>query len=143
LYDAHVQGRTLLADDAELKALLFAIVGQLSDNEVTFIASGLNKLNFKTISFEAFASQFIYLIGELGLSKFAINRQSSKRNLNKDEFARLLKNSYSFLNLNNFKDSILHKIFAKIDKNHDGLISYDDYLDWVKRFLAAEKYTGD
>jgi hypothetical protein len=52
LYDAHVQGRTLLADDAELKALLFAIVGQLSDNEVTFIASGLNKLNFKTINFE-------------------------------------------------------------------------------------------
>lgn len=74
LYEAYVQGRTLEANDAELKALLFAIVGELSDNDVTFIASGLHGFSNKSIQFDAFASRFIYLIGELGLSKFAINR---------------------------------------------------------------------
>lgn len=74
LYEAYVQGRTLEANDAELKALLFAIVGELSDNDVTFIASGLHGFNNKSIQFDAFASRFIYLIGELGLSKFAMNR---------------------------------------------------------------------
>lgn len=126
-----------------MRGLLFAIVGDLSDNDVIFIASGLNKLNYKVISFETFAGQFIYLIGQLGLSKFAINRQSSRRSLNKDEFVRLLRSSYSFLNLDTFKTSILHKIFAKIDKNNDGLISYDEYLDWVRRFLSVDKYYGD
>ncbi len=41
------------------------------------------------------------------------------------------------------RDSLLHLIFAKIDKNHDGLISYLEYLDWVRRFLAVSKYLGD
>lgn len=47
------------------------------------------------------------------------------------------------MKLDNFKNSILEKIFARIDKNHDGLISYEDYLDWVKRFLADPNYSGD
>lgn len=49
LYEAYVQGRSLEANDAELKGLLFAIVGELSDNDVTFIASGLHGFNNKTI----------------------------------------------------------------------------------------------
>lgn len=79
----------------------------------------------------------------MGLSRYAINRQSSKRNLNCDEFIILFKSSFSFLKLNNFSNDILRKIFAKIDKNNDGFISYEEYLDWVKRFLAVEHYFGD
>ena len=125
LYEAYVQGRSLLVNDVELKGLLFAIVGDLSGNEVTFIATGLHGLNFKTIEFDPFAERFIYLIAELGLSRWAANRESSKRTLDRDEFVRLLKNTFSFLKLDNFKNSILYKIFEKIDKNHDELISYD------------------
>ena len=34
-------------------------------------------------------------------------------------------------------------IFAKIDKNNDGLITLAEYLDWVKRFLAVDVNRGD
>ena len=55
----------------------------------------------------------------------------------------VLVNSFTFAKLSKFKKSILYKIFDKIDKNHDGLITFDEYLDWVKRFLAVLKYFGD
>jgi len=143
LYDAHVQGRTLAANDVEIRNLLFSIVGELNENELSFLSSGLLKLNYKVITFEEFVIHFIFLIAELGLSRFSSNNSSSKKTLNRDEFVILLKNTFSFIKLGAFKNSILWKIFAKIDKNNDGLISYDEYLDWVKRFLAVLNYYGD
>lgn len=82
LYDAYAQGRSLLANDAELKALLLSIAGDLSENEITIIATGLAGLNWKTIEFEPFAEKFIFLIAEVGLSRFASNNKTSKRTLN-------------------------------------------------------------
>lgn len=143
LYDGYVQGRSLQANDAEIRELLFAILGQLSLAELSFLASGLLRLNYKVISFEQFAVAFIYLVAELGLSRYSSNHSSSKRTLDKDEFVLLLINTYSWCRLSKFKKSILYKIFAKIDKNNDGLISFEEYLDWVKRFLAVLKYYGD
>jgi hypothetical protein len=74
LYDSYVQGRSLSANDTELRGLLNFIVGDLSENDFSFIATGLSGLNWKTIDFEAFATQFIYLIAEIGLSRFASNQ---------------------------------------------------------------------
>jgi hypothetical protein len=50
-----VQGRSLASNDKELRELLLAIVGDLSDNEITMISTGLLGLNWKTIEFEPFA----------------------------------------------------------------------------------------
>jgi Ca2+-binding EF-hand superfamily protein len=107
LYDGYAQGRSLLANDAELRSLLLAITGDLSENEISIIGNGLAELNWKNIEFEPFAEKFIYLIAEVGLSRFAANRPPSKRTLNCSEFIILLKNTFSFLKLDNFKDSIL------------------------------------
>ena len=63
--------------------------------------------------------------------------------MNRDEFILILKNSYIFAKLDKYKQAILYKIFAKIDKNNDGLITFEEYLDWVKRFLAVVRYFGD
>ena len=86
---------------------------------------------------------FIFLMAEVGLGRFSRNYPVGKKTLNREEFVILLKNSFSFLKLGQFKNSILFKIFAKIDKNQDGFITYDEYLDWVKRFLAVLNYYGD
>lgn len=111
LYDAYVQGRCLEASDAELRELLFAIVGKLSLAEISFLSSGLLQLNYKVITFEPFAIHFIYLIAELGLSRYSRNHSAGKRTLNRDEFIVLLINSFEFASLNHFKKSILYKIF--------------------------------
>ena len=114
----------------------------MSQADITFLAAGVLRLNFKTIAFEPFAENFILLIAELGLSRYSTNNPG-KKSLNKDEFILLLINTFGFANMKKFKTSILYKIFAKIDKNQDGLISFEEYLDWVRRFLAVLKYFGD
>lgn len=57
------------------------------------------------------ACKFIEVTARLGLKKFMKNHLETKTNLNKHEFARLLKESFRFLGLKRFKDSILFKIF--------------------------------
>ena len=111
LYDGYVQGRTIESSDGELRELLFAIVGKLSLAELSFLSSGLLKLNYKVITFEPFAIHFIYLIAELGLSRYSQNHSSSKRTLNRDEFIILLVNSFEFASLTRLKKNILYKIF--------------------------------
>ena len=125
LYDAYVKGRSLQANDAELKALIFAIVGQLSQSELDFLTAGLLKSNFQAISFQPFAIQFLLLIAELGLSRYSRNNAITKKTLNKDQFIIVIRNSFAFSKLDKFKAAILYKIFAKIDKNNDGLITFD------------------
>jgi len=142
LYEYYIQGRSLEATDAELRRLIIAIVSDLSEADLTFLSTGIIRVNFKTISFELFAENFIYLLAELGLSRYSRNHPG-KKTLNRDEFVLLLVNTFSFAKLQKFRKSILYKIFDKIDKNHDGLISFEEYLDWVKRFLAVLKYFGD
>jgi hypothetical protein len=51
LYDGYLQGRSLLNGDAELRALLLAITGDLSDNEILLISQGLDGLNYKSLQF--------------------------------------------------------------------------------------------
>ena len=86
---------------------------------------------------------FIYLAAELGLSRYSKNHSVSKKTLDKDQFVVLFRNSFKFLNVARIRTDFLYKVFAKIDKNNDGLISFEEYLDWVKRFLAVLKYFGD
>ena len=122
--------------------MIIAIVGDLSQADITFLAAGVLRINFKTISFEPFTENFILLIAELGLSRYSSNNPG-KKGLNRDEFILLLINTFGFARLQKFRKSILYKIFSKIDKNQDGLITFEEYLDWVRRFLAVLKYFGD
>lgn len=84
LYDAYVQGRSLSVTDIELRQLVFAIVGELSEAELNFLSTGLLQLNYKVITFEPFAEHFIFLIAELGLSRYARNNKAGKKTLNCD-----------------------------------------------------------
>jgi len=46
------------------------------------------------------------------------------------------------LNVERVTDRLLWKFFEKIDTNKDGLISYSEYMDWIKNFLAVKAYFG-
>ena len=55
----------------------------------------------------------------------------------------MLHNTFKFLKISRVKKAILLIIFAKIDKNNDGLITYDEYLEWVKDYIAVDLNRGD
>ena len=82
-------------------------------------------------------------MAELGLSRYSKNHGTSVKTLDKDQFVVLFRNSFKSFNVSRIRVEFLYKVFAKIDKNNDGLISFEEYLDWVKRFLAVLKYFGD
>ena len=78
----------------------------------------------KRIEFERFAVYFIYLLAEIELTRFSKNNTTSKKSLNQNEFVIVLCNSFSLVKLSLFNKKILHKIFQKIDTDHDALITY-------------------
>lgn len=77
------------------------------------------------------------------MSRFQRNHNNAKKTLTAEEFIVLFRNTFKFANVGKIKKSILLLIFGLIDKNHDGLISLAEYLDWVKRFLAVDLNRGD
>ncbi len=94
LYNQYINSRTLSVNDKELRSLVVAILGDLSEAEINFLLNGLLKLSDKTIQFEPFAMIFIYLVAELGLSRYSKNHDVAKKSLNKDEFVILFRNSF-------------------------------------------------
>jgi Ca2+-binding EF-hand superfamily protein len=52
----------------------------------------------------------------------------------------LFKNSFATLQAHRVSERLLRKFFERIDTNHDGWISFAEYLQWVKYFLAVVVY---
>jgi len=71
----------LSVSDENLRGLVRAILGEISEIEITFILNGLFKLEQGTIEFVPFAIIFIYLVAELGLSRYQKNHSSEKKTL--------------------------------------------------------------
>ena len=95
------------------------------------------------IDFIEFVPYFVEHICNLGISSFLMNHPPGKRTLDRDEFVRLFKNSFYFLNVSRIKDELLWGFFAKIDKNNDGLISFQEYIRWVLDFLSPFNFLVD
>lgn len=112
-------------NDDNVRKLLHAILGTLSEEQESFLLSHLFTLTEKYLEFVPFAIKFLYIIAELGLIRYAENHPSNQKALNQDEFIILLRNTFKFLNIIRVKTSLLMLIFAKIDTNHDGLITFD------------------
>lgn len=62
--------------------MIKAILGDVSELEITFLLTGLLKLNAKNLEFVPFALLFINLVANLGLSRYQQNNSASKKTLN-------------------------------------------------------------
>lgn len=113
-----------------------------SKEDLEFVMVSVYHLNpTSTLAVEVFTPFFIVHAGELGLSKFA-KQHPNQRTLTLDEFILLFRASYYMLNVDRVSSRLLGHFFHKIDTNKDGQISFGEYLDWVKNFLAVRSYSG-
>ena len=88
------------------------------------------------IDFINFATYFIQHVAEMTLNAFLQSHAPGKKTLSLDEFIKLFRNTFYFLNVSRIKDELLAGFFRIIDTDHDGLITIIQYLDWVKNFLC-------
>ena len=107
LYEIFVCGRSLALNDENLRGLLQSILGVLTEHQENYLINNLYKLEGSNIEFIPFAIIFLYLVAELGLTRFAENHPNSKKTLNKDEFLLLLRNTFKFLSI--LRGSVLHR----------------------------------
>lgn len=66
-----------------------------------------------------------------------------RRVLNRDQFVELFKSSFVFLSTSRIQDELLWRFFKRIDTDGDGLISFEQYIVWLKSFLCPALYRGD
>lgn len=78
----------------------------------------------------------------MGLSKFS-RQNPNKRALNRDEFVIVFRESYNLLDSYRISTPLLWRFFDKIDTDHDGHISYLEFSDWIRNFLAALSISSD
>ena len=90
-----------------------------------------------------FCPYFVEHVGNLGISDFLSNHPPGKKTINRDEFVRLFRHSFYFLNVSRIQDELLWGHFAKIDTDNDGLITFDQYIEWLKSFLCPAAFNTD
>jgi hypothetical protein len=121
----------------ELEAILRDLMRGASKEDIEFVMMNIFHLNPNQIlTFDVFAPFFIVHAGDLGLSKFA-EQHPGQHTLSRDEFILVFKASFHLLDVNRVSDRLLGRFFEKIDTNKDGLISFGEYLDWLRNFLAV------
>jgi Ca2+-binding EF-hand superfamily protein len=144
IYDIYDKDKNQKLDVKEFGEVIKAIMTDYSDADVIEMLTRSFKLNLSPdgfLKFEVFAPFFIVCLGKLGLSKFA-RHHPKKRTLTREEFTLLFKRSYNILGAQRVTDNLLSLFFSAIDTNHDGKITYAEYLDWIVNFLSVSKYFG-
>jgi Ca2+-binding EF-hand superfamily protein len=142
LYNLYDKDHNQQLDFKELENILRDLMKDASKEDIDFVMMHTYHLNPKlTLSFEVFAPFFIIHLGKLGLSRFG-RQHPNQRCLNRDEFIHVFKSSYSILNMDRVSSRLLMRFFDKIDTNKDGHISFKQYLNWIKKFLAVHSYFG-
>lgn len=54
-----------------------------------------------------------------------------------------MENSFPFADFAALKREAMDKLFGTIDLNKDGTITYEEYMLWVKNYLAVSDLYGD
>ena len=81
--------------------------------------------------------------GEIALQKMHRNGRIVNQSVYKitlDEFNLLLNNAYEFLGVHP-DPSLTSTLFTQADKDHDGLITYGEYFQFVEKFICRPKMT--
>ena len=92
------------------------------------------------IDFTTFGVHFLRYYCELGLSRWSIQHPHGERRLQLQDFVTLNQNASSICHGHRIKNNLFKLFFDKIDTDHDGWISFAQFIHWIKHFLAAAAY---
>lgn len=143
MYDYYDKDHNKLLDPREIETLIREVLDQTSNKEIEFVLQGIFHMDtpgHSGISFEVFAINFLKYLAELGLSRWSHNHPNGERKLDSGDFIVVFRNSFTCIGASRVTDRLLLKFFILIDTNHDGWITFTEYLAWVTEFLSALIY---
>lgn len=124
-YDADGNGNM---DDSEMTLLLKELLNETSKSELDYVFKNSFRMDANGDSsfvFEEFAIFFIKHACEIGLSRYNRSRATGgRRDISTEDFSKLFKGSFCFLESGLVGDKIINRVFSKIDRDNDGSISY-------------------
>ena len=137
-----MQGRQIEATETELWKLVISITGQIDTVEEHYIRRKLFKLDIKFIEFKKFTKRFLYILGDLGLSKLKKVKASEERHLSLEDFLKVVTESYNFANVGRLKGGILEAIYKKISVK--GKLTYSKFLyGFVQKYICEFELTEE
>lgn len=134
-FDANFDGKLQIQEATNLIRSVLKLNTQKDIDFVLFNIFQIGNLGGE-IDFLEFCPYFIEYVSSLGISSFLMSYPPGKRTIDRDEFVRLFRNTFYFLKVSRIRDELLWGFFDIIDTNKDGLITFNEYLEWVLNFLC-------
>lgn len=133
LYMHYVKGKYL--QESELEQLVRQVLHETTQAELEYIFWNMFRYDpngDKNIEFEEFAPFILTHAAEIALQRFHFQQAiNGKSTLNRMEFKLVFRQAYHFLKTLRKKKEILNEIFAELDTNKDGFITYKEFMTWV------------
>jgi hypothetical protein len=128
----YVKGEYL--QENELELLVKEVLHETAQSELEYIFWNMFRYdpnNDKNIEFEEFAPFILIHSAEIALQRFHMQQVLGKSSLTNQEFKLIFHEAYRFLKTLNKNEEVLNNIFAELDRNRDGLVTYKEFMTWV------------
>lgn len=132
LYMHYVKGEYL--QENELELLVKEVLHETAQSELEYIFWNMFRYdpnNDKNIEFEEFAPFILIHSAEIALQRFHLQQVLGKSSLTNQEFKLIFHEAYHFLKTLHTNEEVLNSIFAELDRNRDGLVTYKEFMTWV------------
>lgn len=123
------------------------VIGETDRAELDYIFKNLFRLDVDNngfVDFNEFSNFFLRRhCGEIALQrthKKGLIVKGAERKLNVDEFLALLHDAYSFLKVD-VENGMAREVFKVFDRDHDSLITYVEYFDFIEKFICKSEAT--
>lgn len=74
--------------------------------------------------------------GEIALQRFHYQQVLGKTSLSKTQLKLVFREAYKFLKTIDKEDDILDWVFAELDTDKDGFVTYQQYLTWIENVIS-------
>jgi len=117
-------------------------------NEVRYVIANVfryDKNNDKIVTYDELSNFFLEIhCGEIAIQRLHRKnsyKQGAQRVMDLPEFIVTMNYALSFINITP-TESELTTVFKDIDRNQDGLITYQEYFEFLRYYFGSESYAA-